>query len=85
MKFGKPCCAWRNPRPGSNIERLPCCTGIDNEKAIGKLGCFRHQMLLSRTRKLILNRERCCRVDEREHDLERCQKDYFRAEDLPHR
>src|SRR5262249_12481938 len=24
----------------------------------------------------------CCRVDEREHDLERCQKDYFRGEDL---
>jgi hypothetical protein len=47
--------------------------------------CFRHQMLLSRTRNLILNRERCCRVDEREHDLERCQKDYFRAEDLPQR
>jgi hypothetical protein len=39
--------------------------------------CFRHQMLLSRTKNLILNRERCCRVDEREHDLERCQKDYF--------
>jgi hypothetical protein len=23
--------------PGSNIERLPCYTGIENEKAIGKL------------------------------------------------
>ena len=37
MKFGKACCALRNPSPGSNIERLPCYTGIDNEKAIGKL------------------------------------------------
>jgi hypothetical protein len=36
MKFGKACCALRNPGPGSNIERLPCYTGIDNEKAIGK-------------------------------------------------
>ena len=38
MKFGKACCELRNPGPGSNIDRLPCYTGIDNEKAIGKLG-----------------------------------------------
>ena len=37
MKFGKACCELRNPGPGSNIESLPCYTGIDNEKAIGKL------------------------------------------------
>ena len=37
MKFGKACCALRNPGPGSNIEWLPCYTGIDHEKAIGKL------------------------------------------------
>ena len=37
MKFGKACCALRNPGPGSNIERLPCSTGIDDEKAFGKL------------------------------------------------
>ena len=37
MKFGKACCELRNPGSGSNIERLPCATGIDNEKAIGKL------------------------------------------------
>ena len=36
MKFGKASRALRNPGPGSNIERLPCYTGIDNEKAIGK-------------------------------------------------
>ena len=36
MKSGKACRALRNPGPGSNIERLPCYTGIDNEKAIGK-------------------------------------------------
>jgi hypothetical protein len=37
MKLGKTCCALRNPGSGSNIEILPCYTGIDNEKAIGKL------------------------------------------------
>ena len=37
MKFGKACCELRNPGPGSNIERLPCYRGIDNEKAVGKL------------------------------------------------
>jgi hypothetical protein len=37
MKFGNACCELRNPGPGSNIERLLCCAGIDNEKAIGKL------------------------------------------------
>jgi hypothetical protein len=35
MKFGKACRALRYPDPGSNIERLPCYTGIDNEKAFG--------------------------------------------------
>ena len=33
MKFGKGRCELRNPSP--DIERLPCDTGIDNEKAIG--------------------------------------------------
>jgi hypothetical protein len=37
MKFGKACCELRNPGHGSNIERLLCYAGIDNEKAIGKL------------------------------------------------
>jgi hypothetical protein len=37
MKFGNACCELRIPSPGSNIERLPCYTGIDNEKAIGKV------------------------------------------------
>ena len=37
MKFGKACCELRNPGPGWNIGRLPCYTGIDNEKAIDKL------------------------------------------------
>jgi hypothetical protein len=37
MKFGKACRALRNPGPGSNIDRLPFYTGIENEKAIGKL------------------------------------------------
>jgi hypothetical protein len=37
MKFGKACRALRNPGPGSNIERLPFYTGIENEKAIRKL------------------------------------------------
>ena len=37
MKVPKACCGLRNPGSGSNIERLPCHTGIDNEKAIGKL------------------------------------------------
>ena len=37
MKFGKACCELRNPGPGSNIEKLPCYAGIDNEKAIGKV------------------------------------------------
>jgi len=37
MKFGEACCALRNPGPGWNIDRLPCYTGIHNEKAIGKL------------------------------------------------
>jgi hypothetical protein len=37
MEFGNDCCELRNPGPESNIERLPCYTGIDNEKAIGKL------------------------------------------------
>jgi hypothetical protein len=37
MKLGKTCCALRNPGSGSNVEILPCYTGIDNEKAVGKL------------------------------------------------
>jgi hypothetical protein len=37
MKFGKACCALRNPGPVSNIERSCANRGIDNEKAIGKL------------------------------------------------
>ena len=37
MKFGKACSELRKPSPGSNIERLPCYTGINNEKAIRKL------------------------------------------------
>jgi hypothetical protein len=37
MKFGKTCCDLWNLGPGSNIESLPCYTGIDNEKAIGTL------------------------------------------------
>jgi hypothetical protein len=36
MKFGKRYCALRNPGRRSNIERLLCYTGIDDEKAIGK-------------------------------------------------
>ena len=36
MKFGKRYCALRNPGRRSNIERLLCYTGIDNEKATGK-------------------------------------------------
>ena len=35
MKFGKACCELRNPSP--HIERLPCYTGMDNERAIGRL------------------------------------------------
>jgi hypothetical protein len=35
MKFGKAYCELRNPGPGSNIESLPCYTGIGNERAIG--------------------------------------------------
>ena len=38
MKLGKARCTLRNPGPESNIERLPCYTGIDNENVIGKLG-----------------------------------------------
>ena len=36
MKFQKACCEL-NPGPRSNIDGLRCYTGIDNEKAIGKL------------------------------------------------
>ena len=36
MKFGKACCGLR--KSGPRIEhRLPCYTGIDNAKAIGKV------------------------------------------------
>lgn len=38
MKFGKACSELRNLGPGSNIERLPCYTAMDSEKAIGTLG-----------------------------------------------
>jgi hypothetical protein len=37
MKFGKASCELRNPGPGSNIDRLRGYTGVENEKAIGKL------------------------------------------------
>ena len=36
MEFRKACCELRNLGVGSNIERLPCYTGIDNKKAIGE-------------------------------------------------
>jgi hypothetical protein len=42
---------------------------------VNQYRCFRHQMLLSCARHIILNRERCRRVDEREHDPRRCQKE----------
>ena len=37
MKFGKARCELRNPGPGVEHRELPCYSGFDDEKAIGKL------------------------------------------------
>jgi hypothetical protein len=44
-------------------------------------GCFRHRMLLIRSRHSILNQERCFRVNEYKHHA-RCEEDGSRTEKI---